>query len=140
MGLQSEIKDAVNGEAPAVTLQNSLGEVIQKMVNNNASALVVKTDDDAVAGIVTEMDLIDCISNKKDLDKTKVAEFLTPCELITDDRLTKSPCAQLDESQSVENSIKVLSASGTHNLLVSGASDKEVGIASIRDLLKLFIS
>jgi predicted transcriptional regulator len=92
-----------------------------------------------VAGLVTDMDLIDCISNKKDLDKTKVAEFLTPCELITDDRTKKSPCAQLDESQSVENAIKVLSASGTHNLLVSGPSDKEVGIATIRDLLKLLI-
>lgn len=139
MGLQSEIKDAVNWEAPTIGLQSSLGEVIQKMLANNVSALVVKTDD-VVAGLVTEMDLIDCISNKQDLDKTKVAEFLSPCKLITDQRTKKSPCAQLDESQSVENAIKVLSASGTHNLLVTDASDKDVGIASIRDLLKLLIS
>ena len=139
MGLQDEIKDAVNWEAPAVGLQSSLREVIQKLVSSNTSGLVVKSDD-VVAGLVTEMDLIDSISNKKDLDKTKVTDFLTPCELITGDRTKKSPCAQLDESQSVENAIKVLSASGTHNLLVSGANDKEVGIASIRDLLKLLLS
>ena len=138
MGLQSEIKDAVNWEAPAVGLQSSLREVIQKLVANNISALVVKTDD-VVVGMVTDLDLIDCISNQKDLDKTRVSEFLTPCELITD-QPTKSPCAQLDESESVENAIKVLDASGTHNLLVSGASDKEVGITSIRNLLKLLIS
>ena len=137
MGLQSEIKDAVNWEAPAVGLQSSLREVIQKMVYSNTSALVVKTDD-AVVGLVTDMDLLDCISNQKDLDKTRVSDFLTPCELITD-QPTKSPCAQLDESESVENAIKVLDASGTHNLLVSGASDKEAGIASIHSLLKLLI-
>ena len=138
MGTQSELKDAVNWEAPAVTLQNSLREVIQKMVNNNASALVVKTDD-AVVGIVTDMDLLDCISDQKDIDETRVSDFLTACELITNVPI-RSPCAQLDESESVENAIKVLDAAGTHNLLVSGASDKEVGIASIRDLFKLLIS
>ncbi len=138
MGTQSEIKDAVNWEAPAVTLQSSLREVIQKLVANNASALVVKTDD-AVVGIVTDMDLLDCISDQKDMDETRVSDFLTACELITNVG-TRSPCAQLDESENVENAIKVLDAAGTHNLLVSGASDKEVGIASIRNLLKLLIS
>ena len=138
MGLQNEIKDAVNWEAPAVTLQNSLREVIQKMVNNNASALVVKIDD-AVAGIITDMDLLDCISDQKDMDETKVSDFLTACELITNVPI-RSPCAQLDESESVENAIKVLGTAGTHNLLVSGASDKDVGIASIGNLLKLLIS
>jgi len=108
-------------------------------VHSNTSALVVKTDD-AVVGMVTDMDLIYCISNQKDLDETRVSEFLTPCELITDDRTKRSPCAQLDESQSVENAIKVLDAAGTHNIIVSGETDKDVGIASIRSLLKLLIS
>ena len=108
------------------------------MVTNNGSALAVKTDD-ALVGVVTEMDVIDCISDQKDLDKTRVSDFLTACELITN-LPQKSPCAQLDESESVENAIKVLSVAGTHNLVVSGRTDKEVGIASIRDLLKLLIS
>ena len=138
MGIQSEIKDAVNWDAPTVGLQSSLREAIQKLVANNVSGLVVKTDD-AVVGLVTEMDLLDCISNQKDLDKTRVSEFLTPCELITN-HPTKSPCAQLDESESVENAIKVLSAAGTHNLVVSGAKEMESGIVSSRDLLKLLLS
>jgi predicted transcriptional regulator len=138
MGLQSEIKDAVNWESPTVGLQSSLREAIQKLVGSNTSALVVKTDD-AVVGLVTDMDLLDCISNQKDLDKTRVSEFLTPCELITGHPI-KSPCAQLDKSESVEKAIKILAAAGTHNLLVSGANDKEVGIASIRNLLKLLLS
>ena len=138
MGIQSEIKDAVNWDAPTVGLQSSLREAIQKLVANNVSGLVVKTDD-AVVGLVTEMDLLDCISNQKDLDKTRVSEFLTPCELITN-RPTKSPCAQLDESESVENAIKVLSAAGTHNLVVSGANERGTGVVSSRDLLKLLLS
>ena len=138
MGLQSEIKYAVNWEAPAVGLQSSLREVIQKLVDSNTSALVVKSDD-AVVGLVTDMDIVECISNQKDMDKTKVSEFLTPCELITGQPI-KSPCAQLDKSESVENAIKVLAAAGTHNLLVSGASNKEVGTAAARNLLKLLLS
>ena len=138
MGLQSEIKDDVNWEVPAVGLQSSLREVIQELVGSNTSALVVKTDD-AVVGLVTDMDLLDCISNQKDMDRTKVSDFLTPCELITD-QPTKSPCAQLDESESVENAIKVLAAAGTHNLVVSGSKERGSGIASSRDLLKLLLS
>lgn len=138
MKLQSEIKDAVNWEAPSLSLESSLREVIQKMVSNNVSALAVKTDD-VLVGVVTDMDVIDSISDQKDLDKTKVSDFLTSCELITNKR-QKSPCAQLDESESVENAIKVLSAGGIHNLVVAGGTEKEVGIASISDLLKLLVS
>lgn len=139
MGTQSEIKDAVNWEVPAVGLNSSLREVVQKLVNNNVSALVVKTDD-TVAGIITDMDVLDFISDQEDMDETKVADVLTTCRLVTDDPTNKSPCVQLDKTESVENAIKVLSVAGTHNLLVSGGTDKEVGIASLHDLLKLFIS
>ena len=137
MKLQSEIKNAVNWKAPTLSLESSLREAIQKMVTNNVSALAVKIDD-ALVGVVTEMDVIDSISDQKDPDKTRVSDFLTACELITNQG-QKSPCAQLDGTESVENAIKVLSVAGTHNLVVSGRTDKEVGVASVRDLLKLLI-
>ena len=138
MGLLSEIKDAVNWDAPAVDLQSSLREVIQKMVDSDASAVVVKTDD-AVVGVVTEMDLLDCISNQNDLDETRVSDFFTACELITS-QPAKNPCIQLDESESVENAIKILAAAGTHNLVVAGSKERSSGIVSSRDLLKLLVS
>ena len=139
MKFQTEIKNAVDWDAPSVGLESSLRDVIQKLVASKASALAVKIDD-ILVGVVTDIDIIDSISDQRDLDTTKVSEFLTPCELITNDLTKGSPCAQLDESESVENALKVLSVSGTHNLVVSGKTDKDVGIASIRDLLHLLIS
>lgn len=135
MGLQSIIKDAVNWNVPVVGLQDTLREVIGKMVAANVSALVVKSDN-TVVGLVSDMDVQDCIVKNKDLNTTRVDEFLTRCELITDQPV-HSPCAQLDESESVLNAMKVMAAAGTHHLLVSGDNDKKAGIASIRDLLRL---
>ena len=138
MSLQSEIKSVVKWQTPAVTVQSSLREVIQEMIHSNTSALVVKSENDVV-GVITDMDLLACPSGKCDLDETKVPELMTPCDLITS-KPAKNPCVQLGESESVANAIRALSASGTHNLVVSGAGDDKVGIVSISDLLKLTIS
>ena len=72
----------------------------------------------------------------KDLDATRVSEIMTGCELITRERKT-TPCVQLHEAETVENALKVLDVAGVHNLLVSGDNDKQVGMVSIRDLLRL---
>ena len=136
MGLESKIKDAVNWSVPVVDLGTTLREVIRQLVDNNVSALVVKSGD-VVVGVVTDMDVLDSLAAGKDQDTLKVADFLTPCELISG-QAVKSPCVQLDESESVKNAIKLLTVAGTHNLLVSG--NLRAGIASVRDLLKLIRS
>lgn len=138
MGLQSNIKDAVNWNVPVVGLQDSLRAVIEKMVAENISSLVVKSDN-SVVGLISEMDVLDCIVANKDLESASVADYLTRCELITGQPV-KSPCAQLDESESVANALKVLAAAGTHNLLVSGDGDKKVGIATLHNLLRLVLA
>jgi CBS domain-containing protein len=134
MGLQSSIKDAVNWNVPVVGMQTTLQEVVEKMAADDVSALLVKSDN-SVVGLVSEMDVLDAIVGNKNLGTAKVAEFLTRCELITDQPV-KSPCAQLDESESVQNALKVLQAAGTHHLLVSGGQNK-VGMASLHNLLRL---
>ena len=131
MGFNDEIGLAVNWDAPVVDSEDNLRTVIKKFVDNHCSALVVK-EGDIVLGVVTDIDLMESIVNGNDLDTIKVKEFMTACELITAEG-TKSPCAQLDESESVENALKVMSAAGVHNLLVAGTD--RTGMVSIRDLL-----
>ena len=138
MGLQAEIKDAVCWDTPAVNLNTSLREVIQIMVTNNTSAIIVK-DDSNVTGIVSDLDVLESITSQGDLDETKVSDFLSACELISG-KAIKSPCVQLDENESVESAIKLLSASGTHNLVVTGADSDALGTISSRELLQLLIS
>ena len=138
MGLQAEIKTAVKWDTPHVNAEDSLRVVIQQMVKSKVSALVVKMND-AVVGIVSDIDLLKSIVDNKDLDVSKVAELMSPCDLITG-KGAANPCAQLDATESVENALNVIDAAGTHNLLISGADDNEVGIVSIRDLLGVAIS
>ena len=138
MGLSAEIKNAVNWEAPAVAMDDSLRVVIQKMVDSKSSAVLVKSGD-AVVGIVTDMDMLGSIARHDDLDGTKASGFMTRCELILG-KAVKSPCVQLDAEQSVGDAIGVMNGAGIHHLVVSGEDDKCAGMVSVLDLLRLVIS
>jgi predicted transcriptional regulator len=138
MELGTEIKNAVNWEAPAVAMDDSLRTVIQKMVAGKSSAVLVKTGDDVV-GIMTDMDVLGSIARHDDLDETKVSTFMTHCELILG-KSVKSPCVQLDAEQSLGNAIEVMNRAGIRQLVISGEKDKGAGMVSVLDLLKLAIS
>jgi CBS domain-containing protein len=88
-----------------------------------------------VVGVITDMDVVKYVVEKRNLDSTKVSEIMTACQLITEEPKTV-PCIQLHEAETVENALRILNFSGVHNLLVSG-DDEKAGIVSIRDLLRL---
>lgn len=138
MGLNAEIKNAVNWDAPAVAMDDSLRVVIQRMVDSKSSAVLVKTGD-AVVGIVTDMDMLDSIAKHNDLDGTTASGFMTRCELILG-KPVKSPCVQLDTEQSVGNAIGVMNGAGIHHLVVSDDKGECAGMVSALDLLRLVIS
>ena len=135
MGYQDEIKEAVKWDGTSVDVEDSLRDVIRKIVEANVSALVVKLNG-VVVGVVTDMDVVKYVVEKRDLDATRVSEIMSACELITKERKTV-PCVQLHEAETVENALRVLDSAGVHNLLVSGDDDEKVGMVSIRDLLRL---
>ena len=135
MPLNQEIKDAVNWDAENVSMEDSLRTVIKKLVKSKTSALVVKMDE-IVIGFVTDMDIIDSINCGADLDETKANSFMIACELITE-RATTNPGIQLHEEESVENALRLMSGAGVHSIMISGESEKCVGIVSITDLLGL---
>jgi CBS domain-containing protein len=119
-------------------MEANLRTVIQMMVDNQSSALTVMMGKE-VMGVVTDMDILESFDKNDDLDKTKAAEFMTTCELISNKEIT-SPCAQLDSAESVKNALAVMNSAGVHHLLVSDGEKKKAGIVSILDLLKLVIS
>jgi CBS domain-containing protein len=137
-GMNAEIKNAVDWKAPAVALDDSLRVVIQKMVANKSSAVLVKTGDQVV-GIVTDMDIVAGIARRDDLDGTRISGIMTPCELILG-KTVKSPCVQIDSEESLENAIGVMNNAGIHHLVVSGEKDTHAGMVSAMDLLQLVIS
>ncbi len=135
MGFNDEIINAVDWDAPSVDMDANLRTVIRVMVETQSSALTVMMGEE-VMGVVTDMDILESFGRNDDLDETKVAEFMTSCELIGNKEIF-SPCAQLDSAESVENALAVMNSAGVHHLLVSGDEKKKAGIVSILDLLKL---
>ncbi|MBU0960943.1 MAG: CBS domain-containing protein [Proteobacteria bacterium] len=138
MGFSDEIIKAVNWNAPSVDMETNFRTVTKMMVDNQSSALIVMKGEE-VMGVVTDMDILESFGRNDDLNKTKVAEFMTTCELLSNKEI-KSPCAQLDSAASARNALKVMNSAGVHHLLVSDVDKKKVGIVSILDLLKLAIS
>ncbi len=137
MGMNSEIESAVNWDAEGVNMGDSIRVAIQKMSSSKTSALTVISGG-KVVGVLTDMDLMMCIDEKKDFDKTNASACMTPCEIVGTER-SKTPCVQLDASQSVADALGVMTLGGVHNMLVTG-TDERIGIVSIVDLLKLAIS
>ncbi|MEW6519679.1 MAG: CBS domain-containing protein [Thermodesulfobacteriota bacterium] len=137
MGMKDEIDKAVNWDTVGVDLDDSIRIAIEKMSAGRSAALAVKMGDEVV-GVLTDTDLLMCIARGEDVDTTKAARCMTPCEIITTKR-SKSPCVQIDATQTVENALGVLNLAGVHHLLVSG-EDERVGLVSVVDLLKLAIA
>lgn len=135
MGLEDEISSAVTWDSPGVDMQGTLRMAITKMANSGVSALVIKSGDELV-GIVTDRDLMRCLARGDDLDGVPVSSFMTSCEIISGKRI-KTPCIQLDETQSVKNAMGTMDLAGVRHLLVAG--EKGAGIISIQDLLRLVV-
>ena len=138
MALTATIGAAVNREAPAVSLDDTLRTAIRQMTVARCSALMVKSGDEVV-GVVTEMDLLEGLVRHDDLDATRVARFMTSCELITG-RAACSPCVQLDENELVQDALATMHKAGMHHLLVAGDGNQALGMVSVADLLKLAIA
>jgi len=132
------IKNAVKRKFPAVGLRDTLDTALQAMANANASALVVKTDEDLV-GVVTISDIMYSLTNEDDLHQTPVSSFMTSCEFISD-KATNNPCVQLDEDEDVLSAIKVMNEAGVNHLLVSGSKGEPVGMVSSLEIIKLLAS
>ncbi len=138
MAMHDRIRAAVRTDAPKVGLDDSLRTAIRSLAGWDCSALLVESGGELV-GIITDMDMATSVVNGDDLDTTKVAGFMTSCELISA-KPTKTPCVQLDEDESVANALAIMHEGGVHNLLVSGGGGKAIGVVSARGLLALAIA
>ena len=135
MGLEDTIADAINWKVPVVDGLDSILTVIELMNKENVTALAVKDKEENVIGIITDLDVIACITRRSDLSRVKTKDIMTTCELIVD-KSVRSPCAQLDANETVFNAFSVMESAGVHHLLVSENANK-VGMVSIANLLKI---
>lgn len=129
------IKEAVIRRYPEIGLDDSLGDAINAMAKNNASALVVR-EGGVLIGLVTITDVMHSLVHHQDLQDTKISSFMTKCELISA-KETKNACAQLDEEQDVLSALKVMHQAGVNHLVVSRGEDDPVGVVSSLEIIRL---
>lgn len=137
MSISDTIGVAMKNDTPAVNLEDSLRTAIKNMSDANATALMVKSGDELV-GIVTETDIMHQVVKDVGLDDVKVSQLMTACEVISS-KPAKTPCVQLDESETIQNALAIMDEAGISNLLISGDGGHAKGVVSARDLLKLVV-
>jgi len=135
MGNTRRIRDAIVRDYPAINVEDSLSTAMHLMAEHNASALVVKKEDQLL-GIVTITDVMFSLAANNDPAETTIGSFMTTCDLIAE-RGTRNPCAQLDVHQDALSAIKVMYEAGVHHLVVSGDKGEPVGIVSSLEIVKL---
>jgi CBS domain-containing protein len=130
MNLKEEIRNFVRKDAPSVTPETTLKETLERMVEKEFTAALVR-EGDQILGIVTDTDIIANVASGRDMREVKAKEFMSSCEL-----LGTNPCLQLCEDESIENAMKVMAVGNIHHLLVWDTEGRPLGILSSGDLIK----
>jgi CBS domain-containing protein len=124
--LLREILDAKGHHVYAIAPDESLQDVVTKLVRWNCGSLVVAQPDqpDRILGIITERDILRaCASGKMPLADHRVSEAMTPTPL------TASPFQSVEDAMGVMTNRRI-----RHLPLVEEA--RLVGIVSIGDVVK----
>lgn len=107
---------------------NSISEAAQRMAQFNIGLVVVMDDDDCIAGVLSERDIV-----KGFADTERAIEDAVVGDLMTASVISVSP------TDSLVDAVLVMNTHGIRHLLVVQA-DKPVGVLSIRDVLRVFAS
>lgn len=123
-----KVKDIVRdkgAEVATIGVENTIYDAVKKLVDKNIGSLLVVDEKGAIAGIITERDILkECDQRFQSLDKTKVKDVMTKKLIVA------SPDDDVDYVENImtENRIR-------HLPIVSG--EKLEGIISIGDLVNV---
>lgn len=108
--------------------EESVREGARRMATKNVGSLVVLDGDGRPTGILTDRDIaIRCVAGDLDPDGTSVGDVMT------------SPVETVHVSDSIEDALGLMAASGTRRLPVVDTEHQLVGILSLDDVLELLI-
>ncbi len=123
-----KVKDILKGkgtEVATIGVENTIYDAVKKLVEKNIGSLLVLDEKGAIAGIITERDILkECDQRFQSIDKTKVKDVMTKKLIVA------SPDDDVDYVENImtENRIR-------HLPIVSG--EKLEGIISIGDLVNV---
>ncbi|MFJ4077673.1 CBS domain-containing protein [Streptomyces iakyrus] len=105
-------------------------EVVWLLDHHRISGLPVVDDDDKVLGVVSGTDLIRDRANRAGRD---------PARAVTAQDLMSAPAITVHPEQSVPDAARLMERRGVERLPVVDEEDRLIGIATRRDLLRVFL-
>lgn len=74
----ADILEGKGRQVVGIAPERSVGDAVRLLVARNIGALVVLDDEDAIAGIITERDVLrECARRPAELDRVRVSEVMT---------------------------------------------------------------
>ncbi|GHC47484.1 CBS domain-containing protein [Streptomyces violaceochromogenes] len=105
-------------------------EVVRLLDHHRISGLPVVDDDDKVLGVVSGTDLVRDQANRAGRD---------PARAVTAQDLMSVPAITVHPEQSVPDAARLMERRGVERLPVVDEEDRLIGIATRRDLLRVFL-
>ncbi|MFH8413264.1 CBS domain-containing protein [Streptomyces collinus] len=105
-------------------------EVVRLLDHHRISGLPVVDDDDKVLGVVSGTDLVRDQANRAGRD---------PARAVTAQELMSAPAITVHPEQSVPDAARLMERRGVERLPVVDEEDRLIGIATRRDLLRVFL-
>ncbi len=105
-------------------------EVVRLLDQHRISGLPVLDDDDKVLGVVSGTDLVRAQAQRADRD---------PSAAVTAADVMSSPAITVHPEQSVPDAARLMERRGVERLPVVDEEDRLIGIATRRDLLRVFL-
>ena len=105
-------------------------EVVRLLDHHRISGLPVVDDDDKVLGVVSGTDLVRAQANRAGRD---------PARAVTAQHLMSAPAITVHPEQSVPDAARLMERRGVERLPVVDEEDRLIGIATRRDLLRVFL-
>ncbi|MZF87792.1 CBS domain-containing protein [Streptomyces sp. SID5643] len=105
-------------------------EVVRLLDHHRISGLPVVDDDDKVLGVVSWTDLVRAQANRTGRD---------PARGVTAQDLMSAPAITVHPEQSVPDAARLMERRGVERLPVVDEDDRLIGIATRRDLLRVFL-
>ena len=117
-----QLTDVMSTSLVSVSPQTRIGDAARRMVEADVGAAIVLADDDDLVGVITERDLLRCVSEGVD-PAVPVAERMTRHVL------TASPSTELAEAMAL------MVDGHFRHLPVVNDEGHVIGLASMRDLM-----
>lgn len=122
----SHISEIMRKDVTTIYESQSVYDASVLMTNKNIGMLLVVKQDNTLIGTITDRDIVThCISQKKDINKTKVK-----------DCITRFPCRGVP-SMSCQEAMSLMASCGLRRLPIV-KNGEVLGVVSIADMAKLF--